>query len=63
MNLPAIHLVRSNEVLHDSYPNITDTLGLYLRLKGEGKDKNFITNTNRNIEYIVKILGNKPIRS
>ena len=63
MDIPAIHLVSSNEDLDDSSPNITDALDLYLRLKGEGKDKTFIRTANRNVEYIIKVLGNKSIRS
>ena len=63
MDIPAIHLVSSNEVSDDSSPIITDALDLYLRLKGEGKDKAFIRTANRNIEYILKVLGNKSIRS
>ncbi len=63
MDIPAIHLVSSNEDLDDSSPNITDALNLYLRLKGEGKDKTFIRTATRNVEYIIKVLGNRPIKS
>ena len=63
MDIPAIHLVSSNEDSDDSNPKITDALDLYFRLKGQGKDKTFIRTANRNIEYIVKVLGNKSIRS
>ena len=63
MDIPAIHLVRSNDVEEDSSPTISDALELYLRLKGIDKDKTFIRTANRNIEYIIKVLGNKPIRS
>ena len=31
---------------------------LYLRYKGKGKDKTFVRTANRNIEYIIKVLGN-----
>ena len=63
MDIPAIHLVSSNEDLDDSSPLISDSLDLYLRLKGEGKDKTFIRTATRNVEYIIKVLGNKSIRS
>ncbi|MDC0093950.1 tyrosine-type recombinase/integrase [Alphaproteobacteria bacterium] len=63
MDIPAIHLVKANDNVYDSSPLISDALDLYLRFKGEGKDKTFIRTANRNIEYIVKVLGNKPIRS
>ena len=63
MDIPAIHLVSSNEDLDDSSPLVSDSLDLYLRLKGEGKDKTFIRTATRNVEYIIKVLGNKSIMS
>ena len=63
MDIPAIHLVCSNEDSDDSSPNITDALDLYLRLKGESKDKTFIRTATRNVEYIIKVLGNRPLKS
>ena len=63
MDIPAIHLVKANDNVYDSSPLISDALDLYLRLKGKGKNKAFIRTANRNIEYIIKVLGNKPIRS
>ena len=63
MDIPAIHLVKANDNVYDSSPLISDALDLYLRLKGKGKNKSFIRTANRNIEYIIKVLGNKPIRS
>ena len=62
MDIPAIHLVKSNDVQEDISPSISDALELYLRLKGIDKDKTFIRTANRNIEYIIKVLGNKSIR-
>jgi integrase len=62
MDIPAIHLVKSNDVQEDSSPSISDALELYLRLKGVDKNKTFIRTANRNIEYIIKVLGNKPTR-
>ena len=63
MDIPAIHLVKANDNVYDSSPLISDALDLYLRLKGKGKNKTFIRTANRNIEYIIKVLGNKPMRS
>jgi len=63
MGIPSIHLVNSNEELDDDAPNVSEALDLYLRLKGEGKDKTFIRTVNRNIEYIIKVLGYKNIKS
>ena len=39
MDIPAIHLVRLNDVEEDNSPTISDALELYLRLKGIDKDK------------------------
>ena len=63
MDIPAIHLVKAYDNVYDSSPLISDALDLYLRLKGKGKNKTFIRTANRNIDYIIKVLGNKPIRS
>ena len=63
MDIPAIHLLSSNEVSDDGSPIITDALDLYLRLKGEGKDKTFIRTATRNVEYIIKVLGNRLLKS
>jgi len=63
MDIPSIHLVNFNEELDDDTPDVSDALDLYLRLKGDGKDKTFIRTANRNIEYIIKVLGNKNIKS
>ena len=62
MDILAIHLVKSNDNVDDSNPLILDALDMYLRLKSKDKDKIFIRTANRNIEYIVKVLGSKRIR-
>ena len=63
MDIPSIHLVNFNEELDDDTPDVSDALDLYLRLKGDGKNKTFIRTANRNIEYIIKVLGYKNIKS
>ena len=63
MDVPEVDKVRLDNVINDDTPKISEALELYLKLKGLGKDKTFIRTANRNIEYIVKVLGNKPIRS
>ena len=62
MNVPAMHLIKTDSD-NDNGPNIIDALQLYLKLKGVGKDKTFIRTANRNVEYIIKVLGNKSIQS
>ena len=53
------------EVLSDSdkSPTLSDALSLYLSLKGAGKDKVFIRTANRNIGYVIQVLGDRPIGS
>ena len=63
MDIPAIHLVKANDNIDDSSPLISDALDLYLKLKGEGKDKTFIRTANRNVKYVIKVLGNKSLKS
>ena len=44
MDIPAIHIVKSDDGINDSSPVISDELDLYLRLKGKDKDKTFFLN-------------------
>ncbi|MDA9114234.1 tyrosine-type recombinase/integrase, partial [Alphaproteobacteria bacterium] len=39
----------------------SEALSTYLKLKGEGKDKTFIRGANRNIKYVIELLGDLPI--
>ena len=63
MDIPAIQLIKTNdEIAEDTSPLLSDALELYLRLKAVGKDKVFERTANRNVGYVIKILGDKPIR-
>ena len=63
MDVPAINAVRMEDAILDGSPTILDALDLYLRLKGQGKDKVFFRTATRNIVYLTKVLGNKSIKS
>ena len=63
MDVPAIGSVRKDNSESNDSPTILDALDLYLRLKGQGKDKVFCRTATRNIEYVTKVLGNKSIKS
>ena len=63
MDVPAINAVRMEDAILDDSPTILDALNLYLKLKGQGKDKVFFRTATRNIEYVTKVLGNKSIKS
>ena len=62
MNVPAMHLIKTDSD-NDNGPNIIDALQLYLKLKGVNKNKTFLITTHRNVEHIIKVLGNKSIQS
>ena len=62
MNVPAMHLIKTDSD-NDNGPNIIDALQLYLKLKGVNKNKTFLRTAHRNVEYIIKVLGNKSIQS
>ena len=63
MDIPAIQLVQTNDQLaNDTTPLLSDALELYLGLKAVGKGKVFVRTANRNVGYVIKVLGDKPIR-
>ena len=63
MDIPAIKSIQTEDVSEDGSPTILDALALYLKLKGQGKDKVFFRTATRNIEYVTRVLGNKSIKS
>ena len=63
MDIPAIQLVQTNDQLaNDTTPLLSDALELYLGLRAVGKGKVFVRTANRNVGYVIKVLGDKPIR-
>ena len=62
MNVPAMHLIKTDSD-NDNGPNIIDALQLYLKVKGVNMNKTFLRTAHRNVEYIIKVLGNKSIQS
>ena len=61
MDIPAIHLVRADDV-EDSSPLLLDAVEMYLNIKRK-TDKTFIRTARRNAAYVAKVLGNRPITS
>jgi len=60
--LPASNLLvesRGNSL--SNQPKVDESLQLYIRLKGKGKTKSFHRTAERNIEYLIKCLGSRPI--
>ena len=62
LDVPSTALVRAGG---SDQPNcrfeLTDALDLYLRLKGDGRDKVFVRAARRNIGYVIEALGNRPL--
>ena len=63
MDVPSADKVKLDNVINDDTPKISEALELYLKLKGLGKDKTFIRTANRNVKYVIKVLGNKSLKS
>jgi integrase len=61
MDIPAIHLVNTNDV-GDSSPVMLDAVENYLRIKCND-DRIFVRTAQRNGNYVAKLLGNRPITS
>ena len=63
MEIPAMHVLKQDNVVPDDSPILSDACDLYLRLKGSGKDKVFWRTANRTIEYVIKLVGDRPVAS
>ena len=48
-------------ILRDFYPTLNQALDLYLKLKGQGRDRVFFRTARRNIRYVTDPLGNKSL--
>jgi integrase len=62
-NLPGSHLLKSSSepTPHSNAPTLTESLDVYIKLKGVGRSEYFITTAKRNIDYVIKCLGCRPI--
>ena len=63
MDIPAIQVVKASDSHPDISIHLSEACELYLGLKGVGKDKVFIRTANRNVEYVIKVLGDRPLSS
>ena len=63
MQVPAEHMLVSKPLVNSNSnaPLLSEALATYLKLKGEGKDKIFYRGANRNIKYVIELLGDLPI--
>ena len=63
MDIPAIQVVKSSHSVADDTLLMSEACALYLRLKGVGKDRVFIRTAKRNTQYVIGLLGDRPIAS
>ena len=63
MQVPAEHMLVSKPPVNNNSnaPLLSEVLTTYLKLKGEGKDKIFVRAANRNIKYVIELLGDLPV--
>ena len=60
--IPAINLVRNPKTTEASdCLTLSEARDLYLRLKSAGKDQVFVRSAHRNVEYVIKVLGDHPL--
>ena len=60
-DIPAQHLLTSDPSKASDAPSLKDALSIYLKIKGEGRSDYFVTTAHRNIDYVIKCLGCRPI--
>lgn len=63
LDIPALHLVGDKTLIpsQSSCLHLTEALHLYLRLKGMNKDEVFKRGAERNIQFVVDVLGDRPL--
>ena len=63
LDIPALHLLRDRPlaVSKSSCETLSEALGLYIRLKGVGKDKTFHRGAERNVQSVIELLGDRPL--
>tara|TARA_B100000963_G_C22342372_1_gene543544 strand:- start:179 stop:571 length:393 start_codon:yes stop_codon:yes gene_type:complete len=59
MDIPAIHLVKTDDV-EDTSPMMMHAVEMHLSIQSKD-DQTFIRTARRNSEYVLKVLGNRPI--
>ena len=57
MDIPAIQVVRASDEANDATLRLSEACELYLRLKGVGKDKVFIKNSQQKHPVCDQVIG------
>ena len=61
INIPAINLLRTDTSTDQSAFMLSDARDLYLRLKGINKDRVFVRTAERNVRYVIRVLGDRSV--
>ena len=61
IDIPAINLLRTDTSTEQSGYLLSDAKGLYLRLKGNDKDRVFVRTAERNTGYVIRVLGDRSV--
>ena len=63
MDIPAIRLVKAADGISDDGYLLSDARDLYLRLKRINKDRVFVRTAERNVGYVIRVLGDRSVTS
>ena len=61
MDVPASHLLVVNSDYQSNVITLSQAKQAYIKLKGEGRSKTFFTSAERNTNYVISCLGDRPI--
>ena len=61
MDVPASHLLVANSDYQSNVITLSQAKQAYIKLKGEGRSKTFFTSAERNTNYVISCLGDRPI--
>ena len=61
MDIPAICLIKASDNISEDGYLLSEARDLYLRLKGINKDRVFIRTAQRNVGYVIRVLGDRPV--
>ena len=61
IDIPAIHLLNNQSMPQSNDMLLSEAQNLYVSLKGADKDKTFTRTAERNVGYVIKVLGDHPV--
>ena len=61
LDIPKLSVIPDWKDRVDNAPTLSEAVEFYLELKGHGRSKTFFRGANRAKEYVIKVLGDRPI--